>query len=953
MVKMKINKNELIRKIISEIQYNKKMIMEWSILFPDKEKFNSNSEIIEKKLDEAYETIDNKENNSIREIIAKELDEAYKAIVNEDSNNVIAKELDEAYEAIVYEESYNVTEEELDGANEDTVAEGSKEKLYVSAEEVLKKAELKQNSSNIITFSKNQKIEISTNMFISLKLREYLYSVFWVETVGRILDNTLNSDIYANRISDKKSTIFKPYFMQYSEFRDTNFKEMNKWIENDDTGLFVQLDMKRCFYNISISKLYKMVDKKLKSIKKESSENDSIVENEYTFTLNQLENLNKIIFTIIYKYNIDKNVRKYKKELGNEEARKLTVLPIGFLPSNVLANIYLQEIDNKIKEVFYPIKYGRYVDDIVFLIKTDLSNSESELKEGIEKIKTKINTVMEEIKKNNLIDFNEKKTIYFAVTKNMDKNYLKKFWKEMEKLASDSHMLIDPMEFENMFNSAYMLTKDISKTSDLFTIVKDKKFISRIIAVIYYFIFRRFSSDITEEDINLSKEFIKKFYESVDDELFINLSDYWYHIITLELISKVDLKKEKINLESSLLLREKKLQTLRRIEELSVIYGDRRNIFNFYKKRIEIIFSSAENSILKKVEKIFKYPKYKLKDNEFLLNYERDLNEIFLCLIKNEEGKSIIELFDKNERKVEKIFEKVPLPDKKDKIIIAQANMHKYTDREKYFKNKGKNLTNIDDVVKTLNQAIEVKADVLIYPEQGIRLEDFIYIVKIAKNHQILIMGGFDFIFRDKKVYNLAFAVVPMKVKINGIEYNDAEIKLFPKMYPAPEEYEYFNSSSAPKGIKWEIYLPDYNNIGNRIIEYRGIKHAIINCYEATSAELKYDIFKSKPHIIHMITNNKDVEYYSKMSENISRELMAITTITNYSIYGGVQVYSPYREAYKRVVSMHKGARNTHVDECEVLVRDILEKRRNNRYDAMKANPADIYYRNIKGEENC
>ena len=31
------------------------------------------------------------------------------------------------------------------------------------------------------------------------------------------------------------------------------------------------------------------------------------------------------------------------------------------------------DLDNKIKQTFYPVNYSRYVDDIVFLIKTDIS----------------------------------------------------------------------------------------------------------------------------------------------------------------------------------------------------------------------------------------------------------------------------------------------------------------------------------------------------------------------------------------------------------------------------------------------------------------------------------------------------------------------------------------------------------------------------------------------------
>ncbi|HFI0830237.1 TPA: RNA-directed DNA polymerase, partial [Streptococcus suis] len=168
------------------------------------------------------------------------------------------------------------------------------------------------------------------------------------------------------------------------------------------------------------------------------------------------------------------------------ENEKIAVLPIGFLPSNILANIYLVDLDRLIEEQFYPVNYGRYVDDISFLVKKRISDGDNET--TVKKIIEDIGKIKDEIEKK-YVDLNKDKTLFFIIDKKNDINYLNKFEKETQKLSSDNYRLIDPNEYDKEFENAYNLTKDITKMSDLFTIVRDKKFISRTISTIFYYIF--------------------------------------------------------------------------------------------------------------------------------------------------------------------------------------------------------------------------------------------------------------------------------------------------------------------------------------------------------------------------------------------------------------------------------------------------------------------------------
>ena len=62
---------------------------------------------------------------------------------------------------------------------------------------------------------------------------------------------------------------------------------------------------------------------------------------------------------------------KYKKYFSGTEKN---ILPIGFLPSNILANYVLKKFDDTIINSWNPLYFGRYVDDIIVVDKIHPNN---------------------------------------------------------------------------------------------------------------------------------------------------------------------------------------------------------------------------------------------------------------------------------------------------------------------------------------------------------------------------------------------------------------------------------------------------------------------------------------------------------------------------------------------------------------------------------------------------
>lgn len=175
-----------------------------------------------------------------------------------------------------------------------------------------------KNLVNVVSFDKEKEVDIKLiefNDFIKVDLDMFLLSAIWVETLGVELDKSLTDDIYANRISDQENTFFELYFSAYNLYRNSAFNEMDHLIDNSQSGVAIQLDLQKCFYNIDIDFLEKEVTQYFE---------DSL-QDEFNY---RYKDINQKIFECIKNYN----------KLGETKCN----LPIGFLPSNILINFYLK-----------------------------------------------------------------------------------------------------------------------------------------------------------------------------------------------------------------------------------------------------------------------------------------------------------------------------------------------------------------------------------------------------------------------------------------------------------------------------------------------------------------------------------------------------------------------------------------------------------------------------------
>lgn len=212
--------------------------------------------------------------------------------------------------------------------------------------------ELKKLDTNVIfNWSPKNAVVTKPQYFFDSDVEVQILGVAWIIKFGRVIDKKFSDNIYGNRLREYKSDsdsspyLFYPYFSKYEKWRDQGLERAKKLLEDGKDVIVLTMDVKNYFHSVDLnevlfSELYK----------------DCIQENP---ELKQYKRLHEFIFEVMKKYSS-----------FFEDGRRI-FLPIGFLPSNILANWYLEYFDKAIINVWNPSYYGRYVDDILIVDKVE------------------------------------------------------------------------------------------------------------------------------------------------------------------------------------------------------------------------------------------------------------------------------------------------------------------------------------------------------------------------------------------------------------------------------------------------------------------------------------------------------------------------------------------------------------------------------------------------------
>lgn len=229
---------------------------------------------------------------------------------------------------------------------------------------------LNTNEASIVFNKGNHPLRLEKpQYFIDLPVEGHILGVLWILTIGVKLDSRNDDSLasmyehsYGNRLRKtlinaetqtitQSPNLFEPYFSQYESWRDKALDHAKRRLEDRQDAIILTLDFQSFFYSVDVDKM--AYDKLL---------------DDFGNQLNWVVRVHNFVYKVLQTYS--RTLRKINTD-SELELKKRTLLPIGFLPSNILSNWILTPFDNEIIKRWNPVYYGRYVDDIIIVDKIE------------------------------------------------------------------------------------------------------------------------------------------------------------------------------------------------------------------------------------------------------------------------------------------------------------------------------------------------------------------------------------------------------------------------------------------------------------------------------------------------------------------------------------------------------------------------------------------------------
>ncbi len=200
----------------------------------------------------------------------------------------------------------------------------------------------------------------------------YVLSALWTNLVGHKFDACLDASCYGMRLKRMGSRkllneqthkiydisalgSFPHYHFSYHEWRDKAFNAIRKELEDGKAVMAASLDLKSYYHGLEPTDI--TLDRFQKELglqgEKELSEPEKLFNKEFTDFLHFWSD----------------GAKRFAQKFGLSSTRACGGLAIGLNASRIIANIMLHGWDKLIKQEICPIYYGRYVDDMLLVMR--------------------------------------------------------------------------------------------------------------------------------------------------------------------------------------------------------------------------------------------------------------------------------------------------------------------------------------------------------------------------------------------------------------------------------------------------------------------------------------------------------------------------------------------------------------------------------------------------------
>lgn len=309
----------------------------------------------------------------------------------------------------------------------------------------------------------------------------------------------------------------------------------------------------------------------------------------------------------------------------------------------------------------------------------------------------------------------------------------------------------------------------------------------------------------------------------------------------------------------------------------------------------------------------------KLKNHNFIIKKYIDINKL------NPDKKLLSFPTEKNIFHNARLIDTTITSSKKSKYKISIINIQVDADNSKSNYLNRPNLSDVrmSEINHVLNLSVKEGADIIVFPEISIPFQWLSHISDFSKRNGVAIICGVEHISnKDKEVFNYSATILPFS--FDG--FNNVLMDLRLKIDYSPEEIRQIEGRAhkIPKKIESEKL---------RLYKWGNCIFTVFNCFELADIK-KRSIFKGNVDFVVAIEHNRDTDYFSNITESVSRDIHAYVIQVNSSHFGDSRITQPAK-SYKKDIVRIKGGINTTIITGIIDVTE-LRKFQNKNFDLQK-----------------
>ena len=226
------------------------------------------------------------------------------------------------------------------------------------------------------------------------------------------------------------------------------------------------------------------------------------------------------------------------------------------------------------------------------------------------------------------------------------------------------------------------------------------------------------------------------------------------------------------------------------------------------------------------------------------------------------------------------------------------------------------NYNRFDEINHILNESLNrQKSDIIIFPEISIPYQWLPHLSSFAKKNNIAIVCGLEHISNSRKeVLNYVATILPFKY----LNYSNAFVDLRLKKDYSPGEIKEIEGR-----VGFKVPYTKMKSEKLRLYKWNNNWFSVFNCFELADIR-KRAIFRGRVDFVITVEYNKDVNYFSNITDSIARDIHAYIIQVNTSDFGDSRITQPSDTITKDILKI-KGGDNVSLITGSININELRE----------------------------